>query len=217
MKTSLTIATLLAGATAFAQVPRTDPAFPAPAFPTPPVTTIPPGPQTLTNFGQTNIFTGGPGPRFTNPALARITNGLTNGLFQITNQTGVGAAPGQSGVNTGGVPNAPYAPAAPVAPGAPQAPTVPGTTPVTPGVPPANPTVPDPNLPGNTPTLPDQNNSGANSSANLGVPGTPSAVGEPAPGINPLKPLNRPLLPPRAPQGAQGPASAAPPAAAPAR
>lgn len=197
MNVRLTFLSCLAGVVACAQVPRTVPAFPAPgsAFGTPPVTTTDPGPQGLKNFGQTNVFTGEPGPRFTNPALARITNGLTNGLMQLTN--GVGSAPGQTNIGIGGFTNATPTTPNTTVPGN-TLPTLPGTTPTAPGVPPAN--------PGTTPALP----GGVDNGTIQRIPdqvgnGVPGSTGTIPPGLNPG---NTPSpQPPRIPQ--------APPAAAP--
>lgn len=191
MKTSLTLITLLAGASAFAQVPRTEP-----AFPTPPVTGVPPQPLpgvAQTNIAQTNIFAGPATPGFTNPAPI-FTNGfairgLTNrpfvppntptGLFQPPSSA-VGGAPGLNGAAAGGLTNRPFVPPstpatpappaptapdaipAPPAPTAPEVPTLPGATPTTPGVPPIIATNP-PALPGNTPALPN----GANATGTI--------------------------------------------------
>lgn len=155
MKERLILISLMVTATAFAQVPRSDP---APVFPDQPT----PGkePPPLRQFGRTNIFNGPPGPRFTNSGAGRFTNRMaTNRFFRMTNGNGRytnffgtnvpglvqptnGIFRGVTNSVPGVAPAAPAAPAAPNAPTTPEIPTLPGTRPTAPGVPPANPGVP---------------------------------------------------------------------------
>jgi hypothetical protein len=196
MKAQILIVNLLAGAAVWAQVNDTQP-----AFPTPPVTGVDPGP--LTNFGRTNIFTGtNNGANFTNnPIFGGATNGFTNLPPGITTAPGLTNVP--PGVTTApGLTNANIPSGVGTAPGLNNS-TASGFTNRQVGAPPVNRTQPLQSLPPLT-------------APPLQTPpplGTLPGTGATAPGVAPASPntsVTRPGRPgvPNAPAGL--PADAAP-------
>jgi len=173
MKTKLTLLTLLAGGSLWAQLP--------PFEPTPP-----------TNLGRSNVFTSTNNSVFFSNRLGQVP-GLTNNFPGVSGITNPGAAippgaglPGQLPTLPGTPSNAPGVP--------PQVPlTPPGLPGATPGLPGNTPGLPGntPGLPGNTPGLPGTEPAlpGGAPPPNTFIQPQPIQPVQPAPPVQPVQPM----------------------------